>query len=149
MHLTTARRWQLLVLVGALLSALALFPPVVLGAPSLAAGPQTKTFAPAGTYTWVVPAGVTQAAFDVYGAQGGSSDAAGAGGLGGEATATMAVTPGSTVTIYVGGAGGSAPACGGSSAGGAGGFNGGANGGTSLCDIGRGGGGGGGASDVR
>jgi len=91
--------------------------------------------------TWTVPAGVNQATFDVYGAQGGSGyvalDAAGKGGRG---TATLAVTPGEKFQINVGGRGGDGP-------GGAGGFNGGGTAGTSTTNW--DGGGGGGASDVR
>ena len=94
--------------------------------------------------SWTVPEGVTQATFDVYGAQGGSEAGGRAGGgLGGKASATIAVTPGNTLQINVGGAGN--PGVGGG-AGGAGGFNGGAAGGNGCFS---GPGGGGGASDVR
>ena len=80
----------------------------------------TSTFGfTGGSQTWMVPAGVTTATFDVRGAKGG--DDFNAGGLGGRATALLAVTPGATVTLLVGGQGGS-----GSSGAGAGGFNGGA-----------------------
>ena len=51
--------------------------------------------------TWTVPAGVTQATFDLYGAQG----AGGNGGRGGRVTATLAVTPGAIYQIRVGGRG--------------------------------------------
>jgi hypothetical protein len=51
-----------------------------------------------GPQTWIVPAGVTSATFDVQGAQGGSEFES-PGGLGGEATAALAVTPGATVTL--------------------------------------------------
>ena len=100
------------------------------------------------TYTgaaqsWTVPEGVTQATFDVFGAQGGSDERGQAGGLGGKASATIAVTPGDTLQINVGGAGSPGVAGG---AGGAGGFNGGAAGGNGCFS---GPGGGGGASDVR
>jgi hypothetical protein len=54
-----------------------------------------------GAQTWSVPDGVTAATIDVFGAQGGGSG----GGLGGEATATIAVTPGHTYQINVGGSG--------------------------------------------
>jgi hypothetical protein len=50
---------------------------------------------------WSVPDGVTTATIDVFAAQGGGSG----GGLGGEATATIAVTPGHTYQINVGGSG--------------------------------------------
>jgi Glycine rich protein len=81
--------------------------------------------------TWTVPAGVTQATFDVYGAQGGGGAPSGPGG---EAEGTLPVVPGSTLQINVGG----------QAIGTAGGFNGGGN-----ASIGGGPTGGGGASDVR
>ena len=46
--------------------------------------------------TWTVPAGVTQATFDLYGAEGGY---AAMGGQGGRVTATLNVTPGTTYQI--------------------------------------------------
>src|SRR5918993_1747524 len=103
------------------------------------------------TYTgnaqsWTVPEGVTQATFDVSGAQGGGTpggDGVIQGGKGGEATATIPVTPGDTLQVNVGGKGGDGDPNG---PGGAGGFNGGAAGGVGCCS---GPGGGGGASDVR
>ncbi len=85
--------------------------------------------------TWIVPVGVTSATFNVQGAQGGTG-ASSAGGMGGSATATIAVTPGATVSIFVGGAGGNA----------AGGFNGGGNGVSGGLEAGAGGGG---ATDIR
>ncbi len=89
----------------------------------------TVTFAYTGAAeTWTVPAGVTQATFDLYGAQGGTAK----GGKGGRVTATVSVTPGAAYQIRVGGAGATATA----------GFNGGGAGSGS-------GGGGGGATDVR
>ena len=94
--------------------------------------------------TWTVPPGVTQAMFDVYGASGGDLNFnIGPGGAGGRATATLLVTPGDTITIVVGGAGGNVDACQDSPP--VGGFNGGGDGGNSVCD----GAAGGGASDVR
>ncbi len=48
------------------------------------------TFDTPGTSTWTVPAGVTQATFDVFGAQGGPGGGqGGSGGRGGEAKATF------------------------------------------------------------
>jgi hypothetical protein len=91
--------------------------------------------------SWTVPDGVTQATFDVYGAQGGSEPTGKPGGLGGEATATIAVTPGDTLQVNVGGKGGD-----GTTQSGGGGFNGGYPGGGGTVDT---HGGGGGASDVR
>lgn len=107
----------------------------------------TCTFTNTGNaQSWTVPEGITQATFDVYGAQGGSSTptvlGVSAGGLGGKALATIAVTPGDTLQVNVGGRGGD----GAGSAGGDGGFNGGGDGGDGVFS---GPGGGGGASDVR
>jgi len=83
----------------------------------------------------VVPPGVTQMTFDLYGAQGSGGNAASTGGLGGRAMATIDVTPGETLLLTVGGAGdnGVQP-----------GYNGG--GASSLL---TGGGNGGGATDLR
>jgi hypothetical protein len=89
--------------------------------------------------SFTVPAGICTVTVDVYGAQGGSGSATiGPGGLGGRATATIAVTPDEVLEVRVGGQG----LTGGTA--GSGGFNGG-NGGA-LSNV---GGGGGGASDVR
>ena len=66
-----------------------------------------KTF----TYTgavqnWTVPVGVTSIQVECYGAQGGESQGGtGLYGKGGMAAATVPVTPGSTVYVYVGGKG--------------------------------------------
>jgi Glycine rich protein len=61
---------------------------------------------------WVVPAGVTSAVFDLYGAQGGSlapnpveDFPGGSGGKGGHVQATVALTPGATLNVRVGGKG--------------------------------------------
>jgi hypothetical protein len=91
--------------------------------------------------TWVVPSGVTSVNIQAFGAQG-NANAAGVsfGGLGGSATGTLAVTPGETLFINVGGGG---------ATGATGGFNGGGNGGTTGTCLTALGGGGGGASDVR
>ena len=95
----------------------------------------TETFEFTGTaQTWTVPAGVTSATFDLYGAQGENFAESGIPGLGGRATATIAVTPGASIQINVGGQG---------AAFGAAGFNGGGGG------VDNAGGGGGGASDIR
>src|ERR1041385_2429638 len=67
----------------------------------------TCTFSYTGSaQTWTVPAGVTSATFDLYGAQGYGFGDPFAGGLGGETTATLAVTPAASVEVNVGGAGG-------------------------------------------
>ncbi|MCB9315720.1 MAG: HYR domain-containing protein, partial [Lewinellaceae bacterium] len=54
--------------------------------------------------TWVVPAGVTSIQVEVLGAAGGTGSGT-VGGLGGRVTATMAVTPGETLYLNVGGEG--------------------------------------------
>src|SRR6476661_3547772 len=100
---------------------------------------QTFTYT-GGVQTYTVPANIYSLTVTVNGAQGGA--AAGnvyAGGLGGRAVGTIAVTPGEVLSIYVGGQG----SIGTSGATVAGGYNG---GGTGAAG---GGGGGGGASDVR
>jgi hypothetical protein len=117
-----------------------------LAAPSCApSGVDTVcTFSTPGADTFTVPAGVTEASFDVFGAQGGSMEGFTVGGRGGRASAELAVTPGATLTVVVGGAGGSIDA---QEPPGAGGVNGGAPGGRGE---GSGeGAGGGGASDLR
>jgi hypothetical protein len=100
-----------------------------------------------GGYDWVVPSGVTSATFDLSGASGAGTGgvlAVSYGGDGGKTIGTIAVTPGETLKINVGGA----PP---------GGTNGGGYGGASsqdcsVVDLGNQqclGAGGGGASDVR
>ena len=112
--------------------------------------PSTVTFDATGApQSWLVPADVHQATFTVAGARGGDSVLYD-GGFGGTASVSMAVTPGETLHIFVGGrgAGWESYACGMVPGGDqpTGGFNGGGNaGGGPGCH----GGGGGGASDVR
>ena len=106
------------------------------GASHAVAQATTVTFDVPGTYTWTVPAGVAQATFDVFGAEGSPGEDGPAGGRGGRATATIAVTVGQEFQINVGAAGGITT----------GGFNG---GGAGAVGHVRDGGGGGGASDVR
>jgi Glycine rich protein len=104
----------------------------------------TETFAFTGAaQNWTVPAGVTSATFEAFGAQGGHVDAD-TGGLGGEAKMTGSVSAGQVIEIVVGGAGG--VPVGGFNGGGAGGAGG---AGPSIPDSGFSGAGGGGASDVR
>ena len=127
---------------AALLIASSASPVHAAGSCTTTAGTTTCTFAYTGAaQSWTVPTGVTQATFDVFGAQGGSEPTGKPGGLGGEATATIAVNPGDTLQVNVGGAGmNSNP-----TQSGGGGFNGGGSGGSGSPS----GGGGGGASDVR
>jgi hypothetical protein len=123
----------------ALASILGLTATPALAAPSCATSGATITctFGYTGAAeTWTVPAGVTQATFDVYGAMGGGIISNG--GLGGRITATLTVTPGDTYQIRVGGRGSNSAADS---------YNGGG-----AAGVGRflpGGGSGGGASDVR
>ncbi len=58
--------------------------------------------------TWTVPAGVTSVGIDAQGAKGGRE----MGGLGGWAHGVFSVTPGQTLSIYVGGLGGDSGAAG-------------------------------------
>ena len=107
------------------------------GASASASKPENKFLFQAnasGTYSWTVPKGVKRVTLDLFGAAGGGSAVA-AGGLGGEATATLNVSPGQMFEIVVGGKGEgtSCRPC-------AGGFNGGGSGPDA---------GGGGATDVR
>ena len=112
----------------------------------------TATFGYTGApQTFVVPANATQVTITAAGASGGADCYNTAGGLGASVTATMAVTPGESLAVYVGGAGGRPGQVNGyCTIAGLGGFNGGAPGGPVLAatptDTGAGGGG---ASDVR
>jgi hypothetical protein len=99
---------------------------------------QTFTFTGA-EQQFIVPAGVTCLTIQAFGAQG--SDVAAGGGEGGSIQATISVTPGETLFVYVGGQGQDGQ----NDTGGAGGFNGGGRGGDGTLE----GNGGGGASDVR
>lgn len=56
--------------------------------------------------SWTAPASVTMATVDVYGARGGFDGTSNVGGSGGRATATVPVTPGATLQVTVGDAGG-------------------------------------------
>lgn len=106
------------------------------------AAPTVVTFDIAGAHDWTPPDGVTRATFDVYGAQGGGVPGA-VGGRGGRATVTIALIPGVTYQVNVGGRGSDAASSNGPAPGG---FNGGGAGGTGSL---LGGAGGGGGSDVR
>jgi hypothetical protein len=110
------------------LSALALAAPF-----SASAAPTTVTKGYTGAgQDWTVPPGVASATFTVEGGSGGGVGAALAGASGGRATASLALTPGQTIWLFVGGQG---PTISSATA-----FNGGGSGHT---------GGGGGGSDVR
>ena len=117
------------------------------GAPAGTDGAGSCTYTTKGADSFIPPTGITQATFDVYGAQGGGSPLAG--GLGGEATATIAVSHASAVQVTVGGAGATTTA----GTFNLGGTNGGGNGGGShnitVGGVPAAGWGGGGASDVR
>lgn len=70
-----------------------------------------ETFAVAGTYTWVCPAGVTRVKATITGAGGGgargsTSQAGSSGGAGGTAIGYVSVTPGLSYTVIVGAGGG-------------------------------------------
>lgn len=70
--------------------------------------PETQTFAYTGAVQeWVVPTWVTEVTIECWGAQGGTLGAfagsIGFAGRGGYATGTLAVTPGETLYLYVGG----------------------------------------------
>ncbi|MES2703643.1 MAG: GEVED domain-containing protein, partial [Bacteroidota bacterium] len=120
---------------------------VLVGCGSLAFA-QTTTFSYTGSVqTYTVPAGCTQIAADVQGAQGGNfTSASSSGGLGGRAQGTIAVTPGQVLYIYVGQQAANST-CGSGSAGG-GNSGGGAHGGNGAT-FGCGGSGGSGSSDIR
>lgn len=114
-------------LIIVLATVIATFSPIGfnLGGSKAYASPQTYIYTGA-AQLYVVPEGVTSITVELRGAQGGSSGSA-VGGTGAVITATLAVTPGESIQINVGGSGNS------------GGWNGGA----------RGGSGGGGATDIR
>lgn len=94
----------------------------------------TQSFTTAGSHSFTVPIDVTSIVVDMAGGQGGN--AAASGGNGGRVQTTIAVTPGESLQINVGG----------SIASTSGGTNGGGTGGTGGPTNGRGGGG---ASDIR
>ena len=67
---------------------------------------QTTSFTTSGAYTYTVALGVTSVAVDMAGAQGGSTYSSGAlGGKGGRVQATLAVSGGQILYVYVGGTG--------------------------------------------
>lgn len=79
-----------------------------------------KTFvftSPSATQTFIVPAGVTKVAIEIWGGGGGGANGGGGGG-GGYAYRVMEVSPGNPINIVVGGAGQGATGTGNASAGG-------------------------------
>ena len=111
--------------------------------------PSTATYAfeyTGSPQTWVVPSGVVAVKVDVRGAQGGGNGAMVPGGKGARVETILAVTPGDTLIVYVGGRGGDGVLP--NSAGG-GGWNGGGPGGIDHVDHNAPAGGGGGATDIR
>jgi len=107
---------------------------------------RTFSFADATEQSWQVPSGVTSITVDMTGGEGGASrmpgTTGGLGGLGGRVQATLAVTPGETLRLGVGGAGTDSDL----QAGGTGRFYAGASGGSGAL---AGGGGGGGQSYIK
>src|SRR4051812_14841482 len=73
---------------------------------------QTTTYSTPGTYIYTVPNGVTAVSVDVKGARGGFGYTTYAGGKGGRVQATLAVSSGMLLNVYVGGIGGNACYCG-------------------------------------
>ena len=135
---------------------------VVVAALTLAAGAQADDYAAPGIYAYNVPAGVTSITVRVVGGGGGGggydvaggfSGAGGAGGAAADVSAVIAVTPLSTVSVFVGAGGGrgtsdsdgNTPAGG---MGGTGGFAGGTGGLAGTSGASGSGGGGGGSSAV-
>jgi hypothetical protein len=81
----------------------------------------SQTFSATGAVqTWAVPSGITHIYVDMAGGQGGASY--GGGGLGAELTGTLSVTPGETLHIVAGGAGGDGDEYGSGAGGGGGSF---------------------------
>ena len=85
---------------------------------SVAASAVTVNFTAPGTQTWVVPTGVSSITVVATGAGGGGGYGIGHGGNGGKVTATLPVTAGHTLNMYVGGGGGGGPSTGGGGGGG-------------------------------
>jgi hypothetical protein len=114
---------------------------VLVGPGSADAAEFTETFDYTGAaQSFVVPEGVCEVTLDVYGAEGADAGGEIVAGMGGRTTATIEVTPGETLEVYVGGTPTGDEILGG--------FNGGGDAGISTNNGSRGYGGGG-ASDVR
>ncbi len=116
---------------------------VVLALPASAAADRSTIFGTPNAYTYLVGTGVNSVTIQAIGGNGGRSyvDQSGSGGRGAVISADLPVSPGETLTVFVGGNGGD-----GARTGGIGGFNGGRTGAFSCCG---GAGAGGGGSDVR
>ena len=107
----------------------------------------TATFGTPGSSSWAVPAGVTSVTVKAWGAGGGGGGGYGAaGGGGGFAQATITVTPGESLTVYVGGGGGGGTYITYGQGGGGGGYSAVTRSSTYLIQAGGGGGGGGATS---
>lgn len=141
---------------AALRVGLGLFGALVLwaGAGAEGASAATQTYSTPGSYSFVVPAGITSIYVAAVGGRGGDCFG-GTGGQGSSATAVVPVSPGQQLFVGVGGPGGGGPIGGlgvpvcPSSSGGPAGVGGGGAGGTgACCGSATGGGGGGGASLV-
>jgi plastocyanin len=80
---------------------------------------ETKvTYNSPGSYTVVIPEGISTLKVKAWGAGGGASQHGSPGGGGGFGQGTLAVSPGDAFVIVVGGGGGGSPGCGAGSAGG-------------------------------
>jgi hypothetical protein len=78
----------------------------VQAAPVNVVAPGSQTFNFTGSQqSWTVPNGVTSINFTIAGAKGGNGNSGLAGGNGATMTGALAVTPGQTIFIYVGGQG--------------------------------------------
>jgi hypothetical protein len=75
-------------------------------APAAASAAHTETFTTPESTTFEVPAGIHSITVEAFGAAGGASGDGKPGGLGAEVTSTVAVTPGETLAVRVGGQGG-------------------------------------------
>jgi hypothetical protein len=78
--------------------------PATWGAPNCGSGSMQFTLTNS-VQMFVVPDCIVAIDVDLYGAEGGDGDGSAVGGLGGRAQARVAVTPGETLEVYVGGAG--------------------------------------------
>src|ERR1044072_473205 len=77
------------------------------------ASASTQTYTTAGSYSFTVPAGVTSVAVTAIGGAGGDCIVVPSGGEGASVAATVAVTPGEQLVVWVAGAGAACDAGGG------------------------------------